>query len=442
MPMLAPCLTSPVRHHPPAEAVASQVSTTLTEQGGECADHSFVAAWLRCDNDAGLYPTTPWERMASILIIDDRPEDLAALKSALGAQHRLQAAASLQEALQVTAGDPGPDLILLDATIVAIDHGQFPGRLLRGATGGSTPVIVISAREGGDDEQAWLEQGADDYLPRPLRPAIVAARVRIQLELQAARARLLDQNRNLAAEVARQMADNLMIQDVSIRALARLAEVRDPETGDHLRRTQGYVRTLAEKLSTHPRFAAFLTAGNIELLGKSAPLHDIGKVGIRDEILLKAGRLTAEEREIMKAHSLLGFQAIQQAEQDGEQPLDFLRMAREITRWHHEKWDGSGYPDGLAGDAIPIAARLMALADVYDALIAERVYKRAFPVEQAGQIIREGRGSHFDPDIVDAFVAREADFIAIAKEHAKAKQPVADEGAATDAPAREPDGRP
>jgi putative two-component system response regulator len=384
--------------------------------------------------------------MASILIIDDRPEDLAALNRALSAQHRLRAAASLDEALQLTADEPGPDLILLDATIGAIDFRQYHRRLRPGATGRATPVIVISACEGGDDEQTWLEQGADDYLPRPLRPAIVAARVRIQLELQAARARLLDQNRSLTAEVARRLADNLMIQDVSIRALARLAEVRDPETGDHLRRTQRYVRTLAEELRTHPRFAAFLTLENIELLGKSAPLHDIGKVGIRDEILLKPGRLTAEEREIMKAHSLLGFQAIQQAEQDSEQPIDFLRMAREITRWHHEKWDGSGYPDGLAGDAIPIAARLMALADVFDALIAERVYKRAFPVEQAGRIIREGRGSHFDPDIVDAFVAREADFIAIARDHARAGPLAAAERAATaaapPATAQEPGGCP
>jgi len=381
----------------------------MTARRQKLADFPLVAAWLRCDNDDAPHPTTAWERMARILIIDDRPEDLEALNRALAAEHGLQAAASLQQALQVTAGEPGPDLILLDATIAAIDRRQFPGRLRPGAPGRATPVIVISASEGGDDEQTWLEQGADDYLPRPLRPAIVAARVRIQLELQAARARLLDQNRSLTAEVARQLADNLMIQDVSIRALARLAEVRDPETGDHLRRTQRYVRTLAEELSTHPRFAAFLTLENIELLGKSAPLHDIGKVGIRDEILLKPGRLTAEEREIMKAHSLLGFQAIQQAEQDSEQPIDFLRMAREITRWHHEKWDGSGYPDGLAGDAIPIAARLMALADVFDALIAERVYKRAFPVELAGRMIREGRCSHFDPDIVDAFVAREAD---------------------------------
>ncbi len=379
--------------------------------------------------------------MATILIITDRADDLATVDHVLATRHRLRVAASLQQALQFTADAPRPDLVLLDAPMAAIDRRPFLDRLRQCAASAATPIIVISSG-GGADEASWLEQGADDYLQRPLRPATVAARVGIQLQLQSARARLLDQDRSLTAEVARRLADNLLIQDAGIRALARLAEVRDPETGNHLRRTQRYVRILAEELSGHPRFAAFLTRQNTELLAKSAPLHDIGKVGIRDEILLKPGRLTAEEREIMKAHSLLGFQAIQQAEQDSEQPVDFLRMAKEITRSHHERWDGSGYPDGLAGDAIPIAARLMALADVFDALIAARIYKCPLPFEQAGRIIREGRGSHFDPDIVDAFTAREADFIAIAREHARASLAVAGErvAAAVEPPAagREP----
>ncbi|EXI66054.1 MAG: Cyclic di-GMP phosphodiesterase response regulator RpfG [Candidatus Accumulibacter adjunctus] len=357
--------------------------------------------------------------MATILIINDQPDDLATLDRALAGRHRLRVAASLRQALQLTAGEPGPDLILLQATMAAVDCHRFLGCLQPGTAISAAPVIVIS-RGDEADEETWLERGADDYLQRPLRPAIVAARVRIQLELQAARARLQDQDRSLTAEVARRLADNLMIQDVSIRALARLAEVRDPETGDHLRRTQRYVRTLADELRTHPRFADFLTPENTDLLAKSAPLHDIGKVGIRDEILLKPGRLTAEERKIMEAHSLLGFQAIEQAEHDSEQAIDFLHMAKEITRSHHERWDGSGYPDGLAGDAIPIAARLMALADVFDALIARRIYKHPFPFDQSVRIIREGRGSHFDPDIVDAFIARETEFIAIARDHARA----------------------
>jgi putative two-component system response regulator len=218
--------------------------------------------------------------------------------------------------------------------------------------------------------------------------------------------------------VERRMAENLQIQDVSIRALGRLAEIRDPETGNHLRRTQGYVRTLAMELRTHPRFSAFLTAHNIEILVKSAPLHDIGKVGIPDQILLKPGKLTADEWEIMKTHSFLGYRAIEQAEQDAEPRIEFLSMAKEIAHYHHEKWDGSGYPEGLAGEAIPISARLMALADVFDALLAQRVYKKGFPLAEALQIIRQGRASHFDPDVVDAFFSRQDEFLAIAAEHA------------------------
>jgi hypothetical protein len=174
------------------------------------------------------------------------------------------------------------------------------------------------------------------------------------------------------------MADNLLIQDTTIRALARLAEIRDPETGNHLRRTQGYVRTLAMELCSHPRFADFLTRRRIEVLIKSAPLHDIGKVGIKDHILRKRGKLTPDEWAIMKTHSDIGSFAIEQVEADAERPVAFLQCAKLIIRHHHEKWDGSGYPDGLAGDAIPIAARLMALADVFDALISRRPYKEPF----------------------------------------------------------------
>ena len=214
------------------------------------------------------------------------------------------------------------------------------------------------------------------------------------------------------------MAENMLVQDVSIRTLASLAEVRDPETGNHLLRTQGYVRTLAEQLRTHPRFAPVLTPDFIETLVKSAPLHDIGKVGVPDHILLKPGKLTAEEFTVMKTHARLGRDAIEKAERGGERTVAFLATAKEIANWHHEKWDGSGYPDGLQGDAIPVSARLMALADVFDALISRRVYKEPMATDKATAIILDGRGTHFDPDVVDAFVARRDAFIAIAQRHA------------------------
>lgn len=204
-------------------------------------------------------------------------------------------------------------------------------------------------------------------------------------------------------------------RDVSILALASLAETRDNETGAHILRTQRYVKALALNLKEHPDFKSELTEEVIELLFKSAPLHDIGKVGIPDAILLKPGKLTEDEFEVMKGHALLGAEALLVAElQLGSN--SFLRIAREITSYHHEKWNGSGYPIGLKGEAIPLSARLMALADVYDALVCKRVYKPAFAHEKAKAIVLEGEGSHFDPRIVEAFLDCEAEFIAIARE--------------------------
>ena len=205
------------------------------------------------------------------------------------------------------------------------------------------------------------------------------------------------------------------IRDVTIIAMGTLAETRDNETGNHLKRTQTYIRALAIKLQDHPRFSHYLTSDIIESLYKLAPLHDIGKVGIPDYILLKQGKLTPEEYEIMKTHPTLGCDALAAAESSLPAPSKFLHIGREIAGGHHEKWDGSGYPKGLKGDAIPISARLMALADVYDALICKRVYKKAFTHEDAVSFIRDGRGAHFDPDVVDAFLEIQEEFDQIAK---------------------------
>lgn len=204
------------------------------------------------------------------------------------------------------------------------------------------------------------------------------------------------------------------VQDVTILAMAALAETRDSDTGNHLRRTQHYVRALARKLSVHPRFSAVLTPKNIGMIFKSVPLHDIGKVGLPDRVLLKPGKLTEEEFEIMKTHTTLGRDAIVQAEQAVGVELDFFTFAKEIAYSHQEKWDGSGYPQGLAGEQIPVSARLMAVADVYDALISRRVYKAAMSHEDAVAIIAQTRGRHFDPDVVDAFLALQDTFHAIA----------------------------
>ena len=357
-------------------------------------------------------------RQQTVLIVDDAPENLQVLGEILQAHYRVRAASNGERALQVAASEPRPDIVLLDIMMPGIDGYEVLQRLHTNAATSDIPVIFVTAMTAVGDEERGLNLGAVDYITKPVQPAIVLARVRAHLELKQARDWLKDQNTFLESEIVRRMAENIEVQDISIRTLARLAEVRDPETGNHLLRTQAYVRTLARQLRTRPRFADLLTPAYIETLTKSAPLHDIGKVGIPDHILLKPGKLSAEEFTVMKTHAKLGSDAIEKAELDAERPIAFLATAKEIARWHHEKWDGSGYPDGLRGDAIPASARLMALADVFDALISRRVYKEPMLPEKSIAIIIEGRGTHFDPDVVDAFVATRDDFVAIARRNA------------------------
>ena len=351
---------------------------------------------------------------STILIVDDTPENLAVLSEVLQPTWRVRAANSGKRALQIAGGETPPDLILLDVMMPEMDGFDVIARLKGDPKTAEIPVIFVTAMDGTEDEERGLDHGAVDYITKPLRPAIVRARVRTHLELKRAKATLRDENVYLEAEVARRMRQNQIIQEVSIHALARLAETRDPETGNHLRRTQGYVRTLADALRNHPRFRDYLQPHTVELLVRSAPLHDIGKVGIPDYVLLKPGKLTPEEWVVMQTHARLGRDAIEAAERDAEETVEFLAIAKEIAHYHHEKWDGSGYPERLAGDGIPISARLMALADVFDALICKRVYKPAMPLEQATAIILDGRGAHFDPDVVDAFAQTATTFAEIA----------------------------
>ncbi len=225
-------------------------------------------------------------------------------------------------------------------------------------------------------------------------------------ELKALHQKLKDHNENLEIKVTERTSELKLTQDITIRSLAHLAETRDNETGSHIFRTQHYVEILAEHLKDNPKFSKYLTSKNIELIFKSAPLHDIGKVGIPDSILLKPSGLTKEEFEIMKKHTVYGRDTIIKSENFiGNN--SFLAFAKEIAYSHHEKWDGTGYPEGLAGEEIPISARLMAIADVYDALVSVRPYKKAFTHEEAVRIILEGDGrtspNHFDPDILAIF---------------------------------------
>ncbi|MBV8250384.1 MAG: two-component system response regulator [Comamonas sp.] len=359
-------------------------------------------------HDASLLPT--------ILIVDDTPQNIAFMAGLLKERYRTRIATNGERALQAAAMLPPPDLILLDIMMPDMDGFEVCRRLKATPALQQIPVIFLTAKTDAEAEQKGLDCGAVDYITKPISPPIALARVRNHLALKAAADQLRDQNLRLEAEVAQRTRQIQQTQDVTIMAMASLAEARDNETGNHIRRTQHYVRLLAQALQTHPRFSGFLSDEVTDLLFKSAPLHDIGKVGIPDAILLKPGKLTPEEFEIMKTHTTLGRDAITRAEQLMDEPSTFLHLACEIAYSHQEKWDGSGYPQGLAGEAIPVSARLMALADVYDALISRRVYKPPFPHEEAVHIVRQGSGSHFDPDIVAAFLTIQKSFRQVAQQ--------------------------
>lgn len=356
---------------------------------------------------------------ATVLVVDDTPANLSLMTGLLRDIYKVKAAIDGEKALRIAQSDAPPDLILLDIMMPGMDGYEVCRRLQANPVTRDIPIIFLTAKAGIEDEKMGLELGAVDYITKPISPPIVLARVRNHLALKASADFLRNKADFLEAEVVRRTAEVMAIQDVTIMAMASLAETRDSDTGNHIRRTQHYVKVLAQHLRKHPRFASVLDDDRyIALLFKSAPLHDIGKVGIPDRILLKPGKLTFEEFEIMKTHTTLGRDAIQSAEEHLGMKVEFLNLAKEIAYGHQEKWDGSGYPQGAAGEAIPVGARLMAVADVYDALISRRVYKEGMPHDKAAAIIVQGRGQHFDPDIVDAFVAVQDQFQAIAQRFA------------------------
>jgi putative two-component system response regulator len=356
---------------------------------------------------------------AIILVVDDTPDNLTLMSGLLKDNYLVKVANSGARALKIAQSETPPDLILLDIMMPEIDGYEVCRRLKADNKTRDIPIIFLTAKTEVIDETLGFELGASDYITKPISPPIVLARVETHLAIKRVQDFLRDKNAFLSAEVNKRTAEIMAVQDVTINAMASLAETRDNETGNHIRRTQRYVKVLAEKLRFNPRFAHFLNDDKtIELLYKSAPLHDIGKVGIPDRILLKPGRFEPEEFEIMKTHTTLGRDAILQAEKDLGVEMPFLKYAKEIAYSHQEKWDGSGYPEGLSGDDIPISARLMAVADVYDALISRRVYKAPMPHEKAVGIIKEGKGSHFDPDMADAFLELQDEFKKIAAAYA------------------------
>lgn len=358
-------------------------------------------------------------RKSSILIVDDEPTNIRLLTEVLKQYYDLKVATSGSQTLSLLEKDASNiDLILLDVNMPEMSGIEVLDLIKQQAEWQDIPVIFVTALNQECDEAEGLKRGAVDYITKPISAAIVKARIRTQLTLRQAKLELSAQNKILEQKVIERTEEISYTQDVIINALTSLAETRDKETGSHIIRTQYYVKLLAELIRDLPEYEGELDDATIEAMFKTAPLHDVGKVGIPDRILLKPGKLDAEEWEIMRTHATLGGDALKKARDSVHgKGASFLKYAEEIAYGHHEKWDGSGYPQGLVGDQIPLSARLMAIADVYDALLSKRCYKEAFSHAKALSIMEEGKGKHFDPVMLDVFLKNEHVFFEIAEKY-------------------------
>jgi putative two-component system response regulator len=347
--------------------------------------------------------------------VDDAPENLRLLAAVLkrgGLVPRPVASGRL--AIEAAVADP-PDLVLLDIRMPEMSGVDVCRWLKQDERLRSIPVIFISGLQGTDDKVEAFRAGGVDYISRPFQEQEVLARIKTHLLLRRLQVELVSNNLQLEQRIAEQVKAVTASQLATIFALARLAEARDDDTGQHIERVQTFSKVLAEEMRGMGLHVAQLTSAFVDVLCQTASLHDIGKVGTPDAILLKPGKLTAEEFAVMKRHSVLGAETLGAVLKRFPEN-EFLRMGVDIARSHHEKWDGSGYPDGLRGHAIPLAARIVALADFYDALTSKRCYRPAFGHEVTRQMISAGSGTHFDPDVVAAFESHQYTFGCIRQE--------------------------
>jgi len=352
------------------------------------------------------------EEQASIMVIDDTPANLELLQEMLQAKgYRVLSFPSGKLALSAAAKQH-PDLILLDIRMPEMDGFEVCERFKADEALKDIPILFISALSETEDKVKAFSVGGLDYVTKPFQFEELHARVKTHLRMRKMQIELEKHNFHLEELVEKKVREISDSQLATILAISKMAEARDDETGQHIERTRTFCKVLAEKLRENSRYTKAITAAYVENIYHASPLHDIGKVGIPDNILLKPGKLTSEEFEIMKNHTLIGVRTLKAAH--SKYPNNyFINMGIAIASSHHEKWDGSGYPHGLAGEDIPLSARIMAVADVYDALRSKRPYKPAFTHEKSCEIILEGTGKHFDPDVIDAFKSLESIFAEI-----------------------------
>ena len=353
-----------------------------------------------------------------ILIIDDDALNCEIVHEILGGKYELAAAPTGEAGLDMMR-EFGPDLVLLDIMMPGVDGYEVCRQIKSAPHGELTLVVLVSGRASTKERLEGYEVGADDYIVKPFDQDELAARVDILfrlrgtlIELVRANSQIQMYNAKLEQLVRGRAAEVVQTRDVAVFALAKLAESRDPETGEHLERIRSYCQILAEELAETGPYTDEINDAFLRDLHLSSPLHDIGKVGIPDAILLKPGQLSSTEFEIMQGHTLIGAESLEGAAGHTKSG-GFLDMAAKVARFHHERFDGSGYPDALSGLDIPLSPRIVALADVFDALTSVRVYKSAFEPEVAKSMIEQEAGKHFDPVIVDAFRTRYEDFLQV-----------------------------
>ncbi len=336
------------------------------------------------------------KEMATILVVDDAPDNIDVLVGILKPSYQLKVARDGEMAIKIANIRPRPDLILLDIMMPGIDGYETCKRLKLDIATRDIPIIFVTAKISVDDEARGLSLGAVDYITKPVTPAIVMQRVRTHLALS-------DQKRELYHQVKLQTKELINTRNNIIQKLGRAAEFKDNETGHHVQRMSKYAYVLAIAFGMDEAVA--------DMLMNAAPMHDIGKIGVPDHILKKAGKLDAEEWQIMKEHAAFGGEIL-----DEEAPSPLMEMAKSVAMTHHEKWDGSGYPCGLKAEEIPLVGRIIAIADVFDALTSTRPYKPAWTIDRAIELIQNESGKHFDPVLVECFIDSLDELLVIKKQ--------------------------